>query len=173
MAKLFFTNRNGNTLMKEFTGILTHNPTLEQFDAVVGFLRASGYFALRPLLDNINKARILIGIDVDKYIVRANKSGKLFFGAEEEVREEYLQMLLKDIEKSHYSIEVENGIKQMVQDMVNLNFAPTLARKFMLRYIYSIQRSSTAIPQESSLLVQATLVEMGLELVQKSNMNLM
>ena len=119
MAKLFFTNRNGNTLMKEFTGILTHNPTLEQFDAVVGFLRASGYFALRPLLDNINKARILIGIDVDKYIVRANKSGKLFFGAEEEVREEYLQMLLKDIEKSHYSIEVENGIKQMVQDIID------------------------------------------------------
>lgn len=119
MAKLFFTNRNGNTLMKEFTGILTHNPTLEQFDAVVGFLRASGYFALRPLLDNINKARILIGIDVDKYIVRANKSGKLFFGAEEEVKEDYLQMLLKDIEKSHYSIEVENGIKQMVQDIID------------------------------------------------------
>ena len=62
----FFTNRGGNTLMKEFEGILENNPQVKNLDAVVGFLRASGYFTLRPFLDNINKVRILIGIDVDK-----------------------------------------------------------------------------------------------------------
>ena len=63
-----FTNKSGNTLMREFEGVLSNNPSIKNLDAVVGFLRASGYFSLRPFLDNINKARILIGIDVDKYI---------------------------------------------------------------------------------------------------------
>ncbi len=49
----FFTNREGNTLMKEFEGILTNNPQVKNLDAVVGFLRASGYITLRPFLDGI------------------------------------------------------------------------------------------------------------------------
>ena len=55
--------------MREFEGVLSNNPLIKNLDAMVGFLRASGYFSLRPFLDNINKARVLIGIDVDKYIV--------------------------------------------------------------------------------------------------------
>lgn len=54
-ASHFFTNRDGNTLMKEFEGILTNNPQVKNLDAVVGFLRASGYFSLRPFIDGINK----------------------------------------------------------------------------------------------------------------------
>jgi hypothetical protein len=59
--------------MNEFEGILENNPQVKYLDAVVGFLRASGYFSLRPFLDGINKVRILIGIDVDKYIAKANQ----------------------------------------------------------------------------------------------------
>ena len=69
----FFTNRDGNTLMNEFEGILRNNPQVKNLDAVVGFLRASGYFSLRPFLNNINKVRILIGIDVDKYTSLAQR----------------------------------------------------------------------------------------------------
>ena len=35
----FFTNRNNNTLIKEFEGILQHNNNIRNLDAVVGFLR--------------------------------------------------------------------------------------------------------------------------------------
>ena len=105
--------------MKEFEGILVNNPQVKNLDAVVGFLRASGYFSLRPFLDNINKVRILIGIDVDKYIARAHQKGELFFGAEEEVKEECLRMLKQDIEQSHYTRQVEDGMLQMVQDLVD------------------------------------------------------
>lgn len=55
MNSHIFTNKNGNTLMCEFEGVLSNNPSIKNLDAVVGFLRASGYFSLRPFLDNINK----------------------------------------------------------------------------------------------------------------------
>lgn len=119
ISNRFFTNRDGNTLMNEFEGILDNNPQVKNLDAVVGFLRASGYFTLRPFLDNINKVRILIGIDVDKYIARAHQKGELFFGAEDEVKEDCLRQLKEDIEHSQYSKRVEDGMLQMVQDMID------------------------------------------------------
>ena len=114
-----FTNRNGNTLMKEFEGVLQHNPQIRNLDAVVGFLHASGYFSLRPFLDNIGKVRVLIGIDVDKYIAKAAQQGKLFFGAEEEVKEEYLRKIRTDIETSNYRKDIEDGMYLMVQDLLD------------------------------------------------------
>ena len=114
---LFFTNRDGNTLMKQFENFLKKNPQVKNLDAVVGFLRASGYFALRPFLDNINKVRVLIGIDVDKYIAHAAQHRELFMGAEEEVKEDALQQIKADIEKSKYTKQVEDGMLQMLQDM--------------------------------------------------------
>ena len=105
--------------MKEFEGILQHNQYIKNLDAVVGFLRASGYFSLRPFLDNINRVRILIGIDVDKYIAQAANQGRIFFGAEEEVREECLRKIRRDIESSNYKKEVEDGIFQMIQDLID------------------------------------------------------
>ena len=114
-----FTNKDGNTLIKEFEGVLQHNPQIRNLDAVVGFLRASGYFSLRPFLDNIGRVRVLIGIDVDKYIAKAAQQGKLFFGAEEEVKEEYLRKIRTDIETSNYRKDIEDGMYLMVQDLLD------------------------------------------------------
>lgn len=103
--------------MREFEGILFHNPSIRNLDAVVGFLRASGYFSLRPFLDNIKKARVLIGIDVDKYIAEAARQGRIFFGAEDEAKSDCLQQIRRDIEHSGYKKEIEIGIFQMVKDL--------------------------------------------------------
>ena len=155
----FFTNRGGNTLMKEFEGILENNPQVKNLDAVVGFLRASGYFTLRPFLDNINKVRILIGIDVDKYIAHAHQRGELFFGAEEQVKEECLRLLKQDIETSHYTKQVEDGMLQMVQDMIDgkleLRAHPSkkIHAKFYILYPdnYNQHTFGTAITGSSNL----------------------
>ena len=119
MNSHIFTNKNGNTLMCEFEGVLSNNPSIKNLDAVVGFLRAAGYFSLRPFLDNINKARVLIGINVDKYIAEAARQGRIFFGAEEEVKADCLQQIRRDIEQSGYKREIEDGIFQMVTDLVD------------------------------------------------------
>jgi helicase, SNF2/RAD54 family len=105
--------------MKEFEGVLLHNPQIRNLDAVVGFLRASGYFSLRPFLNSINNVRVLIGIDVDKYIAEADRQGKLFFGAEDDVKQDYLRQIRKDIESSNYQKEIEDGMFQMVQDLLD------------------------------------------------------
>ena len=105
--------------MKEFEGVLQHNPQIRNLDAVVGFLRASGYFSLRPFLDSINKVRVLIGIDVDKYIAEATRQGKLFFGAEDDVKQDCLRQIRKDIESSDYRKEIEDGIFQMIKDLLD------------------------------------------------------
>ncbi len=54
MSANLFTNRNGNTLIKEFEGTLANNPQIKNLDAVVGFLRASGYFSLYKEYTNVH-----------------------------------------------------------------------------------------------------------------------
>lgn len=115
MSTRFFTNKNGNTLIRKFEGVLTNNPMVKNLDAVVGFLRSSGYFQLRPFLNNIDKVRILIGIDVDKFMADAANRGILFFGDPEGVKEEYLNQYKRDIENANYSKDVEDGIMQMLR----------------------------------------------------------
>lgn len=61
----FFINRDGNTLIKEFEGILENSPQIKCLAALVAFLRASGYFSLRPFLDGIYKPRVLIDVTVN------------------------------------------------------------------------------------------------------------
>ena len=63
---------------------------------------------------------MLIGIDVDKYIAEAARQGKLFFGAEDDVKQDCLRQIRKDIESSNYRKEIEDGMFQMVQDLIDV-----------------------------------------------------
>ena len=63
MSTKFFTNHEANTLLKKLEGVFEHNKDIEVFDALVGYFRASGYFAIRPFLNRVPKVRMLVGID--------------------------------------------------------------------------------------------------------------
>ena len=65
MSTRFFTNLDEHTLFKKFQGVFESNTDIERFDALVGYLRSSGYFALRPYLEKVPYIRILVGINVD------------------------------------------------------------------------------------------------------------
>jgi len=65
MSTRFFTNQADQTLLRKFRGVFESNPDIEKFDALVGFLRASGYFAVRPYLAHVDQVRILVGVNVD------------------------------------------------------------------------------------------------------------
>ncbi len=89
------------------------------FQAVVGYFRSSGYFALQPHMRHIPLIRILVGINVDQLFAEAQRKGLLFFGDEEKTKAHFLEAFLQDIREARYDKKVEDGILQFVQDLVD------------------------------------------------------
>ncbi|UAY52136.1 helicase-related protein [Ferruginibacter albus] len=119
MPTNFFTNKTGNTLIEKFEAVFKHNPGIKNFDALVGYLRASGYFRLRESLGNVEKIRILVGINVDRQIQEAHSKGIEFFQNHDKTKEEFVQEMLEDIEKADYDKKTENSIKQFITDLID------------------------------------------------------
>ena len=59
----FITNESGKTL-KDRLGLLLANAT-ENFDCLVGYFFLSGFHRLYPHLENVQKIRILVGLQTD------------------------------------------------------------------------------------------------------------
>ena len=116
MSTKFFTNENENTLINKFKGVLTSGNNFQNFDALVGYLRSSGYFKVREFLNEIPKVRILVGINADRLIVEANRKGFDFFSDREKTKEEFISEMLVDIEKANYDAITEKGIIQFFED---------------------------------------------------------
>jgi ERCC4-related helicase len=119
MSTRFFTNHGAQTLFEKFKGVFEHNPDLEFFDALVGYLRASGYFAIRPYLEKVPHIRILVGINVDAIMADYHKRGLLFLADPTRALAEFKTELRKDIQTAAYSQEVEAGILQFVDDVLS------------------------------------------------------
>ncbi len=119
MTSRFFTNQGDQTLLRKFKGVFEHNPDIEWFDALVGYLRASGYFAVRPHMEKVPHIRILVGINVDAIMADYHRRGLLFLADPTRALEEVKADLHKDIQSATYSPEVEKGILQFVEDVVS------------------------------------------------------
>ncbi len=118
MDTRFFTNRKENTLFNKLEGIFTHNKTINNFDVLVGYFRSSGYFKLRPLLEDVAHIRILVGIDVDKITREMQADGlSLFKGDAEKTIKDWQDKFIADVKKAHYDEQTEQGIKQFIDDM--------------------------------------------------------
>jgi superfamily II DNA/RNA helicase len=108
MSTKFFTNQNQNTLLNKFKGIFENNKDIDFFDAVVGYFRASGYFKIRPFLDNVPNIRILVGIDVDVILAKYQSKGLLFKGDANQTLLEFLDETKQDIQTANYKkIEIK------------------------------------------------------------------
>ncbi len=118
MSTKFFTNSNENTLINKFEGVFTYNPNIQYFDALVGYFRASGYFRIRPFLGKVPNIRILVGINIDKMLADAQKSGLEFFKNHEKTKDEFISKIHEDIEQAKYDKDTENGILQFIDDLI-------------------------------------------------------
>lgn len=92
---------------------------LYAFQAVVGYFRSSGYFALQPYLQNLKEIKILVGINVDEMFAETQKRGLLFFGDEQRTKDEFLKWFIQDVKESKYSKQVEDGILQFIDDLID------------------------------------------------------
>lgn len=107
-----------NTLFEKFKGIATDMNGFHRFLAVVGYFRSSGYFKLRKELGEISDIRILIGINVDD-ICRKHNLGWEMIEAPDKAKQLYNKQFRQDIIDANYSKDVEEGILQLCQDLVD------------------------------------------------------
>src|SRR5690606_4754295 len=87
--------------------------------AVVGFFRASGYFAIREHLQKLPEVKILVGINVDEISAEAKRRGLLFFGDSQKTKDEFVREMRADITEAGYTQEIESGILQFMQDIID------------------------------------------------------
>lgn len=114
----FFNNKGENTLFEKLKGISEAMLNFNQFLAVVGYFRSTGYFKLRKELNNVKKIRILVGINIDDIFRKHNKA-MLMLNNKEKAKEIYENHFRQDLLYARYTPEVEDGIRQMCEDLMS------------------------------------------------------
>ena len=113
----FFTNEPERNLYDRFNKILNKNTRF--FDVLVGYFRASGFYLLQDSLKNVEKTRILIGINTDsrvlEYIEEANGQILTRKLSGIETIENYKENLKQEFDNSEDTEEVEIGVNNFVQ----------------------------------------------------------
>ncbi len=117
MSTKFFTNEDQNTLLNKLEGVFKHK-NIHFFDALVGYFRASGYFQIRNFVEKAAEIRILVGINIDRLVFEANQQGILFDANAEKAQEEFFNEVKQNIQEAKYDKKVEEGMLQLIQDIV-------------------------------------------------------
>lgn len=118
MSSRFFTNKNSNSLIEKFKGVFEYQD-IHSFDILVGYFRASGYFNIRPFLENIPQIRILVGINVDSLIAEAKRKGQLYLENQNLTKKTFIKNIIKDISEANYDAKTEKGIIQFIEDIIS------------------------------------------------------
>ena len=119
MASNFFTNQGENTLYKKFVGVFEHMQNIEYFKSVIGYFRASGYFAIRKHFPDNLKVKIIAGINVDPFIALAQKQGLLFNLNAKDTKDSFIESIQQDIINAKYGKDIEEGIIQLIGDIAD------------------------------------------------------
>ena len=113
----FFTNDRNETLLDRFKATLAD--TL-QFDVLVGYFRASGFYQLCDSLEPIGKTRILVGLGIDGESYRAvdafRAQAVLDFESHKNTKNLFQETLIKEIEVSDETdADLEQGLTKFIQ----------------------------------------------------------
>ena len=118
MSSRFFTNENQNTILEKFRAVFENNPHIAEFDALVGYFHAAGYFSLRPHLQNLSQIRVLVGISVDRITALSQKKGLYPPGPNSgKIQENYLEEFEKEVSQVEYDLRNEQSILQFIEDI--------------------------------------------------------
>ena len=77
MPSKFFTNQENNTLENRLTDILK-NYDIRNIEFLLGCFRISGFKKIAEYFNGIEKARILVGINIDRLTLEAKNRGSSF-----------------------------------------------------------------------------------------------
>ena len=120
----FFTNEPERDLYSRFAAILKSNTQF--FDVLVGYFRTSGFFKMYKSLEDVEKIRILVGLNVDKFTV------KIIDHVKSEIENEF--------ESATDSEAVEEGVRVFIEwlksgklEMRLYTEAPIHAKVYIMR----------------------------------------
>ncbi|MEX0804058.1 MAG: helicase-related protein [Candidatus Binatia bacterium] len=113
----FLTNAPGQTLRERFAVLLRNDTRF--FDCLVGYFFISGFHKLYPSLENVEKVRILVGLQTDRavYDLQQESNGHAGAGLKSHAsaKEEVATDALRELEKSADSAEIETGVLKFVE----------------------------------------------------------
>ena len=113
----FFTNEPERNLNDRFTKILKRDTKF--FDVLVGYFRASGFYLLQDALNNVEKIRILIGINTDQHVLEMYKESQISTDninlSQYNTKMNYAEKLKKEFEGSDDSESVESGVHKFIE----------------------------------------------------------
>ncbi|MBC8186159.1 helicase [candidate division KSB1 bacterium] len=109
----FFTNEPGYSLLDRFTKTLND---VKYFDIIVGYFRSSGFFHLYKSFENIEKIRILVGLNLDKKTFQIIETANIIdFESHAKIKNIFGNKLVSEIDKSSNTKEVEDGIIKFIE----------------------------------------------------------
>ena len=103
----FFTNEPDRDLYTRFCNILNNNTQF--FDILVGYFRTSGFFKLYHAMSDIDKIRVLVGLNVDA------KTLEIVHLSHKEATDAYGQVIENEFNESEDSSSVEKGVRVFIE----------------------------------------------------------
>jgi superfamily II DNA or RNA helicase/HKD family nuclease len=112
----FFTNETDSTLLDRFKTTLIN---VQFFDVLVGYFRSSGFYLMQDALENIDKIRILIGLNIDQksFEIIEETHGQLEFDflSHQQAQHGYTANLITEMERAEDNIDVERGVNKFIE----------------------------------------------------------
>lgn len=112
----FFTNEPERDLYSRFTAILKSNTQF--FDVLVGYFRTSGFFRMWESMKEVDKVRVLVGLNVDRFTIKlidqSNNEIKLAAIPSKEGLEMFANEVVHEFEQAEVSGEVEKGVRVFI-----------------------------------------------------------
>lgn len=111
----FFTNEDGQKLEDRFKSTLKD---VQYFDILVGYFRTSGFYRLYKDFENIEKIRILVGLNADKKaveIIKSSQQQKIDFDSHSNTKTIYSENVTQEIYEADDTQETEIGIKKFIE----------------------------------------------------------
>jgi len=138
----FFTNEPERDLYSRFATILKSNTQF--FDVLVGYFRTSGFFRMHEAMADVDKIRILIGLNVDHYTVklidRVKEEIKFAAISAKEGKEILTEEIENEFEHAETSESVEKGVRAFIDwlksgklEMRMYTEAPIHAKVYIMR----------------------------------------
>ncbi len=111
----FFTNEEGSSLLDRFKSTLRF---AKDFDVLVGYFRSSGFLHLYKSLEGVEKIRILVGLNVDKYTALANTSPDELLNkriTKDKAKKAALDIEAHEIEQENDDRNTEEGLRKFIE----------------------------------------------------------